>query len=197
MACLILSLVMDCVFQPHLNSPLLLDTLCSGQKVALFSRTTISTLRETFPRPVVTTHSHSPLALTCTFNKISSLNNNNNNNYYNNNNNNKWGIMVCHIRTYMSQFHGFDYTTMRGYLVITVQSCRTLSSRTTPFSGLLRTIWPLWRQCTAVTLSTQAAVQWNGNLSPLNTTWRSEGNRNRVCSSKGPSGKDRNMCSHP
>lgn len=59
----------------HLNSPLLLDTLCSGQKVALFSRTTISTLRETLPRPVVTTHSHSPLASTCTFNKISSLQN--------------------------------------------------------------------------------------------------------------------------
>lgn len=66
-------LVMDCHAKPHLNSPLLLDTFCSGQKVALFSRTKISTLREMFPRPVVTKHSHSPFASTCTFDKINSL----------------------------------------------------------------------------------------------------------------------------
>lgn len=169
---------MACVFQPHLNSPLLLDTLCSGQKVALFSRTTISTLRETFPRPVVTTHSHSPLASTCTFDKISSLKSKKNTLHRDTSH------CITSIRC--------DCLALRGYLVMTVQSCRTLSSRRTPFSGLLLTIWPLWRQCTAVILSTRAAVQWNGSLSPLNTTWRSEGNRNRVCSSKGPSGKCRN-----
>lgn len=172
MACSILALIMDCIFQPHLNSPLLLDTLCSGQKVALFSRTTISTLRETFPLPVVTTHSHSPLASTCTFDKISSLKNR------------RQRIMVHHI---VPQPNRIDYITLCGYLVMTVQSCKTLSSRRTPFSGLLPTVWPLWRHCMAVILSTRAAVQWNGSLSPLNTTCRSEGNKNRVCSSKGPS----------
>ncbi len=57
----------------YLNSPRLLVTLCSGQKEALFSSTTISTLREAFPRPVDTTHSHSPLASMWTFDRISSL----------------------------------------------------------------------------------------------------------------------------
>lgn len=162
-------------FQPYLNSPLLFVTFCSGQKVALFSRTTISTLRETFPRPVVTTHSHSPLASTCTFDKISSLTE-------------KENRITAHQPS-VSRRTGFDDITRRSYLVMTVQSCRTLSSRRTPLSGLFLTAWPLWRQCMAVILSTQAAVQWNGSLSPLNTTWRIEGNRNRVCSSKGPSGK--------
>lgn len=183
MACLLPMPVMDCVFQPHLNSPLLLDTLCSGQKVALFSRTTISTLRETFPRPVVTTHSHSPLASTCTFDKISSLRNKNNIHH----------ITVCLI---VSCRNRFDYIMLCGYLVITVQSCKTLFSRRTPFSGLLLIICPLWCQWMEVILSSRAAVQWNGSLSPLNTTWRSEGNRNRVCSSKGPSGKCRNTHIH-
>lgn len=56
-----------------LNSPRLLTTFSSGQKEALFSNTTISTVRDLFPRPVETTHSHSPLASTCTLNRISSL----------------------------------------------------------------------------------------------------------------------------
>lgn len=57
----------------YLNSPRLLTTLSSGQKEALLSSTTISTLREVLPRPVETTHSHSPLASTWTLNRISSL----------------------------------------------------------------------------------------------------------------------------
>lgn len=57
----------------NLNSPRLLTTFSSGQKEALFSSTTISTLRDVLPRPVETTHSHSPLASTWTLNRISSL----------------------------------------------------------------------------------------------------------------------------
>lgn len=56
-----------------LNSPRLLTTLSSGQKEALFSSTTISTVRDLLPLPVETTHSHSPLASTCTSYRISSL----------------------------------------------------------------------------------------------------------------------------
>lgn len=113
----------------------------------------------------------------------------------------RWRIKQCCVtgRRIVSRPKWFDYSRLRGcgYLVMTVQSCRTLSSRRTPLSGLLLTIWPLWRQWTAVILSTRAAVQWNGSLSPLNTIWGSEGKRNRVCSSKGPSGKCRNTHIHP
>lgn len=56
-----------------LNSPRLLTTFSSGQKEALSSSTTISTLSDVLPRSVDTTHSHSPLASTWTLNRMSSL----------------------------------------------------------------------------------------------------------------------------
>lgn len=73
------------------------------------------------------------------------------------------------------------------HLVMKVQSCSMLSSRWTPFSGSAVTAWPLCCQCSVVALSTRAAVHWKGSRSPLNTTWRKEGRRESVCSSRGPS----------
>ncbi len=73
------------------------------------------------------------------------------------------------------------------HLVMKVQSCCTLSSRWTPLVGSVVTGCLLCRQWRAVTLSTSEAVQWKGSLSPLNTTCRSEGKRDSVCSSSRPS----------
>lgn len=73
------------------------------------------------------------------------------------------------------------------HLVMKVQSCTTLFSSWTPAPGSEVTICPLCRQCKLVVLSTKEAVQWKGSRSPLKTTWRWDGSRDRVCSSTGPS----------
>lgn len=72
-----------------------------------------------------------------------------------------------------------------------VQSWTILFSSWIPISGSEVISWPLWRQCKVVILSTKAAVHWNGSRSPLKTTWRWDGSRERVCSSRGPSKQQR------
>lgn len=155
----------------NLNSPRLLTTLSSGQKEALFSNTTISTARDVLPRPVETTHSHSPLASTCTFNRISSLGKDEIDS----------SLRTDTLSTHNPACHWFSY------LVMKVQSCSTLFSSSTPISGSEVTSWPLWRQFKVVILSTKAAVQWKGSRSPLKTTWRWDGSSDNVWSSRGPS----------